>query len=315
MDVLAHMATFVRVVQAGSLSAAARQLHLSPAAVSRQLTGLEAHLGGALLLRSTRRLTVTEAGRRYYERALRILGEVDEASGSVREERRVCGRLTVSAPVTFGMARICPLLPALLRKHPELELDLRLEDRTVNLAAEGVDVAIRTITGPVDGGSLITHLLGAYGRQVVAAPAYLRGREEPRTPEGLLEHQALLHITGDGTYASWAFERAGQQIRVSLQGPLRTNLVYALRDGALAGLGVALLPAWLVADDVRSGRLRVLLADWTASSICIHALHRAELREIARLRAFLEYFREAWAPERETGRTPRGASRRSARPR
>ena len=135
MDLLAQMATFVRVVEAGSLSAAARDLRLSTAAVSRQLGALEESLGGALLLRSTRKLTVTEAGRAYYERASRILRDVDEAQSAVRPRPDVSGLVVMSAPVSFGLTRVSPHLPSLLTRHPELRVDLRLEDRVIDLIA------------------------------------------------------------------------------------------------------------------------------------------------------------------------------------
>lgn len=283
----------MRVVESGSLSAAARHLRLSPAAVSRRLASLERQLGGALVVRTTRRLQVTDAGRRYYEQAVRILRDIEDAQATVRGARAVRGRLRVSAPVTFGLAWVCPAVPALLRKHPELQLDLHLEDRVVDLVAEGLDVAIRIGVEPPESSSVVARRLGRYGRYVVASPAYLRRRPRPKEPTALAAHDALLHVPDDRAVTPWIFSREGREVRVEPRGTLRTNVVFALRDAALAGLGVALLPEWLVADDVAAGRLRVLVSDWSAPRLDVIALHRAELRGAPRVRAFLEHL--AWS--------------------
>jgi DNA-binding transcriptional LysR family regulator len=293
VDLLAQMGTLVRVIESGSLSAAARSLGVSPAAVSRQISDLERRLGGALVVRSTRSLSVTDAGRRYYEHAVRILREVEDAGASVRATRTIRGRLAISAPVTFGLARVFPVLPALLRKHAELELDVRLEDRIVDLVGEGVDIAIRVGSEPPDSTSVVAHSLGRYGRRAVAAPAYLRRRAAPKHPKALETHESLLHVGDDGLVAGWRFVRDGSEERVEPRGALRTNTVFALREAALAGVGIALLPEWLVEEDVAAGRLRVLLPEWSASKVAVIALHRAELKGIPRVRVFLDHVRSA----------------------
>jgi DNA-binding transcriptional LysR family regulator len=301
MDLLSQMATFVRVVEAGSLSSAARGLRLSLPAVSRQLSALEDELGAPLLLRTTRRLTVTEAGRQYYARCLRILREVEEARGEVRAGREVAGRLTVTAPVTFGLSHVTPHLPALLERHPGLHVDLLLEDRVTDLVGEGVDVALRAGIAPPDSTAFMAHPLMTFHRIPVASPRYLKHRGEPKAPEALARHAALVQLPGAGSAGTWHFQREGKEVAVEVTGPLRISAPLALRDAAVAGLGVALLPEWLVAGDVAEGRLQALLPGWGTPPQTLSAVHRMELRGAARVRAFLEHLRGVWGGARARG--------------
>ena len=305
MDLLTQMATFVRVVEAGSLSAAARCEGLSVAAVSRQLADLEARLGVALTLRTTRTLTVTAAGRTYYERAVRILRDVEDAGDAVGAGREPRGVLTVSAPVTFGTACVWPLLPALTARHPRLRIDLRLEDHPVDLVTEGVDVAIRVGLEAPDSAGLIAHVLGSWERWIVASPAHLAAHGTPATPAELSAHEAILHLPG----GPWRLRRGEAVVAVQPPGRLRTNALVAVRDAVLAGHGLGMLPAWLVASEVASGALRRLLADWSLPPVSTFALHRAELRGAARVRALVEHLRRA---PLLPGEPPRRPSRRAA---
>jgi len=298
------MATLVRVVEAGSLSKAARHLRLSTAAISRQLSALETQLGSQLVVRTTRSVTPTAAGEIYCQRARRILAAVEEAHTALPDVREARGLLRVSAPVTFGLSRICPVLPLLLQKNPGLQVELRLEDRAVDLVADGIDLAIRLGTvdegdhGPLPlRGPGVALRFGSYGRYTVAAPSYLRGRRIPKAPSALAAHEALLQVTGDGPARVWRFRRADRQARVVVNGAFCTNVVYALRDAALAGLGVALLPAWLVHEDIAAGRLTRLLPGWSANEVSVVAVYREELRGTARLRALVDGLRTTWRPE------------------
>jgi DNA-binding transcriptional LysR family regulator len=264
---------------------------MSPAAVSRQLSALETRIGSPLLLRSTRHLAVTDVGREYYARCLRILREVDEAQTVARTGQGAAGLLSVSAPVTFGLARIAPLLPALLAAHRALRLDLRLEDRVIDLVGDGVDVAIRAGVAPPNSDALVAHVLQTYGRVVVGSPAYLRRAGEPKEPEALAKHQLLQHLPGGGPISRWSFEREGRQVDVVAQATMRTNALAAIQGAAIAGAGLALLPDWLVDEAVKARRLRVILRDWRTAPVTAFALHRAELRGSARVRTFVEWIR------------------------
>jgi DNA-binding transcriptional LysR family regulator len=297
MDLLTRMATFVRIVEGGSLSAAARRLRLSLPAISRQLRALEDEVGAPLVLRTTRRMTVTDLGREYYERCVRILQQVDDAQASGRRRKAVEGRLVVAASVTFGTLRVAPTLPALLAAHPRLRIDLRVEDRLSNLVGEGIDVALRagSLVPPDTEGVIAVPLVG-YPRVAVAAPTYLRRRGEPKEPAALARHDALVQIAGTGAPATrWRFTRDEREESVVVAEVLACNALIVLRDAAVAGLGVAVLPEWLVARELASGALRTILSAWTCSRSSLSALYRVELRGDARVRALVEHLRAALA--------------------
>lgn len=290
MDLLAKMATFVRVVESGSLSAAARQLRLSPAAVSRQVTGIEDELGVSLLARTTRKLAVTPVGRRYYERCLRILREVDDAQG-IGRGGAVDGPLQVTAPVTFGLARVTPHMQSLLRKHPRLRLDLKLEDRLIDLALEGVDVAIRVgLPLPVST-ELIAHALTSFQRVLVAAPRYLKRAGEPRTPEALAKHDTL----GFSGASGWWLTNGEREARIQHTPQFRCNALHAIRELAVGGAGVALLPDWLVRAELGRAELKRVLPGWAGETVSVNALYRVEHRGAPRVKALIEHLRAEYA--------------------
>ncbi len=238
------MATFTRVVESGGLSSAAKQLGVSSAAVSRRIAALEADLGTQLLARTTRRVVVTPAGLRYYERCLRIQRDVADAhSMSLGEAGDAI--LQVSAPVTFGMARVVPQMGSLIAKHPGLRVGLRLEDRAVDLVVDGVDVAIRMGGAMPNTGDIVGHTLCSLRRILVASPRYLKRRGTPATVEALAKHDALAHEFGDRGDA-FALVSDRREVRVGVHAVFRTNTLHALRDLALLGIGLALLPDWFV---------------------------------------------------------------------
>ncbi len=288
MDLLAQMATFVRVVEGSSLSSAARAQRLSLPAVSRQLRALEAELGVTLVVRSTRQLHVTDAGRRWYEHCLRILRDVEEARDEVRSTKVVRGTLVVSASFTLGPALLVPCLAKLVVKHPHLNVDLRLEDRLVDLVGEGVDVAIRAGTPPPDSTAYVAHPIFSMKRLLVAAPRWLRKHGAPKSIGELARRPCLVQVTPRGTVVRWELSREAEDRTVEVRGPLRSNTPSALRDLAVEGAGIAYLPDWLVAPDIAEGRLKRVLPDWSSRPLSAWAVHRTELRGSPRLRALLE---------------------------
>ncbi len=292
MDVLAKMATFVRVLEAGSLSAAAKQLRISPAAVSRQIATLEAEVGTELLARTTRKMAVTPAGQRYYERCLRILREVDEAQAIGRDA--IAGPLRISAPVTYGIESLAVRLNELVLAHPALQVDLRLEDQVIDLVLEGVDIAIRVATLPPVSTEIIAHRLTEFRRVLVASPVYLRKRGEPKTPEALAKHAALSHAV-DASPAHWQLTDGERTARVGVMVRTASNAGHVLRELARAGAGIALLPAWFVAADLASKRLRQVLGSWSSPPVQVHALYRAQHRNEQRVRLVVEHLRTAYA--------------------
>jgi DNA-binding transcriptional LysR family regulator len=295
VDLLEHMQTFVGVVEGKSLSAAGRAQQSSLSAVSRQLRALEQELGVALVVRSTRRLHVTDAGSQWYAHCVRILRDVREARTSLRSGDGVRGRLTVSASLSFGTVLVVPKLPALTRAHPRLTIDLRLEDHLVDLIGEGVDVALRAGVPPPDSTAYVAHPLMTMERILVASPAWLRKHRVPRTPEELGDATGLIQVTPRGTMIRWALQPTGRpaELRhVEPSGGLRTNAPLALRDWARAGAGIAYIPDWLVQPDLADNSLQRILPQWSSPPITAWAVHRAELRGSPNLKALLAALRQ-----------------------
>jgi DNA-binding transcriptional LysR family regulator len=294
MDLLAQMDTFVRVVEMGSLSGAARRTGQSLAAVSRQMTALEAELGGALLIRTTRKLSITDAGRAFHERCLRVLAEVDGARQSVRGDRAMRGRLVVSAPVSLGIARAEALF-GLTGAHPSLSIDLRLEDRVVDLVAECVDVAIRVGIAPPDSSVYVAHTLRPVQRVIVAAPQWLAKHGRARHPNALASHAALLHLPAAGEGDTWVLRHEnGDEARVPMKAAMRSNALVVLRDLAIAGHGVAMVADFLVTEALARGTLERVLPTWEGPHATAYVVHPAALRGSAKIRALVERMRIAW---------------------
>ncbi len=288
MDLLAQMETFVRVVEGKSLSAAARSLGLSLPAVSRQLRALETELGASLIARSTRRLSITDSGREWYAHCVRVLRDVEVAKESVRESPHVRGTLVVSSSLTFGTSFVVPRLATLRARHPELSVELRLEDRLVDLIGERVDLALRAGPPPPDSTAFVAHRIATMHRVLVASPRWLKKHGSVREPEQLAARECLVQVALGGELVRWTLHRGKEQRTVAVAGHLRTNAPSALRALALDGLGVAMLPDWLVADDLADNRLRRVLPDWSSSPIPAWAIHRTELRGNPRVMALLE---------------------------
>jgi DNA-binding transcriptional LysR family regulator len=224
---------------------------------------------------------------------LRILRDVDDAQGIGRGDA-VDGLLQVSAPVTFGLARVVPHLSSFIAAHPGLRLDLRLEDRLIDLVLDGVDVAVRVGSPPPDSAELVAHRLMSFRRVMVASPGYLRRVGEPKTPEALVKYDALTYAGGTAS-DRWALRSAEREAHVQVNVTFRSNALHALRELAVNGAGVALLPDWLVADEVERRALRVLLSGWQTEPVPVNAIHRTEHRGSRRVRALIDHLRAAYA--------------------
>jgi DNA-binding transcriptional LysR family regulator len=290
MDRLEGMAVFVKVAELGGFSAAAQAMGLSKSAVSKQVSAMEERLGVRLLNRTTRRLALTEAGEAYRDWCARILQEVEEAeleAGRHGSEPR--GRLKVSAPMTFGFLHLSPMIPEFLARHPLVEVDLTLDDRIVDLLAEGFDLALRI--GSMRDSSLVARRL-ATARQVCAAsPAYLAARGAPAEPEDLQRH-ACLRYTYTRAPDLWEFVRGGEVRAVRVHGSFRANNGDALRTAALRGLGVVFLPDFIVGDDLERGALVRLLTAWDTAEVPIQAVWPSQRHLSAKLRAFIDFLGE-----------------------
>jgi DNA-binding transcriptional LysR family regulator len=293
MDFVARLGVLRAVVERGSISAAAAGLGVSVSTASRALGALERDLGVHLVARTTRRMKLTEAGTRLYDRARRIALELEQARSELAGPRGVTGRLVVSVSVTLGLRRLVPSLPELARRHPGLQLDVRLEDHPVDLIAAGVDLAIRAGGALAARNSLVARRLITSPTWLVAASGYLHRRGAPARPDELASHDVLVHLGQAGPSDRWTLKQGGRPITVSVRGPLRSTTMLALHAAAVGGMGIAWLPVWLVHADVASGSLVRVLAGCELSPFQVHAIYRDDLRNDARVAAFLSHARVA----------------------
>ncbi|TIT62542.1 MAG: LysR family transcriptional regulator, partial [Mesorhizobium sp.] len=246
-------AAFVAVAESGSITEAARRMALSKSVISERLSELERGLGTKLLDRTTRKLSITETGRSFYERAKRIMQEVADASAEIAERRgELAGPLRIAAPTSFGILHLGPALYGFLAKHPGIELTLDLDDRFVSIVADGYDAILRH--GPVvDDGPVIVRKLASSRRFLVAAPDYLETFGRPGTVEDLKRHKGIIYSIRGA--ADWRFKVSRRLMTVRPQTTLRVNNGILMRDAALAGLGLALLPAYFIQAEIADGRL------------------------------------------------------------
>jgi DNA-binding transcriptional LysR family regulator len=281
------MEAFVRVVDAGSFSGAARLLRVGQPAVSKTIAQLEDRLGVRLLLRSTHGLTPTEAGRSYYERAKRAIEEADEAEHAARGAgANLTGRLRVCAAVTFSRLHVLPRLPLFLQQHPQLDVDFVLDDRNIDLIEEGIDVALRM--GRLADSSLTARKLGHSPRRVFASPAYLERMGEPRIPADLAGHQAVIYEQrGGGT--EWTFHRDGTTASVAMQGRVRVTAAEGVREAVFAGLGLAIASEWMFAPELASGTVRTVLGEWSLPAVDLWAVYPTGRQASAKARAFAAF--------------------------
>lgn len=287
MDRMTAMETFVRVVEAGSFSRAARHLRVGQPAVSKTVAQLEDRLGVRLLVRSTRGLATTEAGQAYYERAKRAIEEADEAELSARGAGSgLTGRLRVCAAVTFASLHIIPLLPEFLDAHPDLDLEVVLDDRAIDLVHEGIDVAFRM--GTLAESALTVRRIGRAPRLVVGTPDYFARFGTPRTPGDLAGHQAVVYGR-QGDAAAWTFRRDDDEAAVAVRSRLKVTAAEGVRAAVLAGLGLAAASRWMFAPDLDSGRVQAVLTDWALPPVDLWAVFPAGRTATAKARALVAF--------------------------
>lgn len=296
MDRLTSMAVFVRVAEVGSFAAAAGDMGLSPQMVAKHVVHLEDRLGTALINRTTRRQSLTDVGRAYYDRCRLILSETAAADALAQEMRsRPTGVLRVNAPVTFGAFSLAPLITRYLARYPEMQVDLTLNDRFVDPLEEGYEVMIRI--GPVEDAALIAHPLVPYRLIACAAPAYLERRGMPASPSDLKAHDCLIYGQGAvGTVCRWQFFRDGHMAEVDAGGRFRSNDWKALLQAAIDGFGITLGPESILAGEVAAGRLVRILPDHEGPARPMHVLYPAGRRPTIKVRSFVDAVREAFAP-------------------
>ncbi len=284
------IAAFVAVAEAGSISEAARRLHLAKSVVSERLAELERLLGASLIRRTTRKLVLTEDGQAFLERAARIVREVEEAAADIAERRgELVGPLRLSAPVTFGRLHLGPALYPFLARHPRIELALELDDRRVDVA-DGYDAVLRH--GVMTDSRLIAWRLAASRRVLVASPAYLARAGRPADAAALEGHRGIFY-TNRGV-ADWRFPGAGGTVIVRAEAALRVNHGDMMHDAAVAGLGIALLPMFIAHTAIAEGRLVALDVGLTAEPEFVFLAHPEGRRPSAKLRALGDHLRHAF---------------------
>lgn len=292
VDLLKAMEMYVAVVEAGSLAAAAERLDTSNAAISRHLAALEDHLGARLLNRTTRRLSMTDAGVEFQARAQQILADVMEAE-AVTGAKAVSpnGLLRISAPLSFGISRLGQWLPGFLARYPGLRLDVDLSDRLVDLATDGIDVAVRIARTPAST-NVVSRRIAPVAMTICAAPAYLDRMGRPGEPSQLANHETLSFsylATGD----SWSLvHRDGRQASVRIRPHVHASNGDILRDLAAQGLGVIVQPDFIVEKDIAAGRLEPILEGWNMPDFSLYAVYLSRKFLPAKVRVFIDYLVE-----------------------
>jgi DNA-binding transcriptional LysR family regulator len=285
------IASFVAVAESGSISEAARRLRLSKSVVSERLAELERSLGAGLLHRTTRKLTLTEDGTAFLERANRIVQEIEAATSDMAERRgTISGALRISAPVTFGRMHLGPALYPFLADHPDLQLTLDLDDRRVDAAADGYDAVLRN--GPIADSRLMAWRLAPSRRVLVASPAYLKDHGKPASIEDLEQHRGIFYINRG--VADWRFPSIGGTVIVRGKMGLGLNNGDMLRDAAIAGLGIALIPMFAVGAQVVAGELETIDIGVQPELEYIHIAHPDGRRPSVKLRALADHLRAAF---------------------
>ena len=292
MDRLTAMETFVHVVETGSFSAAAKRLGIGQPAVSKSIAQLEARLAVRLVLRSTRGLSPTEAGLAFFEKAKRAIDEANAADDAARGAGAgLSGNLRVSASVTFARMYIIPQLGAFLAQYPEITVDVILDDRSLNLVEEGIDVALRM--GNLDDSNLTARKIGESPCVILATPAYFERCGEPATPEDLMQHEAIIYTRGEG--AHWSFTQGDTAYPVVAHGRVRVTAAEGVRAAVLSDLGLTLSSTWMFAPELASGEVKTVLTDWKLPARDLWAVFPTGRMASAKARAFVAYVEQLLA--------------------
>jgi DNA-binding transcriptional LysR family regulator len=290
MDRLAAMQAFVLVVDSGSFSATARRLNVGQPAVSKGVALLEDRLGVKLLVRTTRGLTPTEAGLNYYERARRSIEEAEEAEQAARGAGRgLKGKLRVCAAVTFARIHLMPRIPEFLARHPDLEMEVVLDDRSIDLVQEGIDVGLRI--GRLADSTLIAQRIASGRHAVLGTPAYFARAGEPTAPGDLSTHETVIYAQGAGGPV-WTFRRGGAELVLTLKGRLRVTAAEGVRAAVLANAGIAITSEWMFAPEIADGTVKAVLRDWELPAIDLWAVFPAGRTATTKARTFATFVRE-----------------------
>jgi len=304
---------FLRVYDAGSISSAARSLDLSVAVASQRLRALERSLGVRLFHRTTRSLTPTAEGAALAEQGRPLVDDLQSLMSNLRQAGSgIAGTLRLTTSTTFARHYVSPLLPAFMRRHPQLKLSIDLSDQVHDLVTAGFDLALRI--GALDDSSLVARRLAVNCRVLCASPAYLRQRGHPQRAEELSQHDCLLLVGTQGRNDVWRLlDKRGREVAVRVGGPLESSQGEVLRDAAVAGLGIAVHSTWHVVDDLRAGRLVAVLPDYHLPDTGIYAVTPQRRLVPARVKAFVDFMAEQLGDVPPWEREPAPARRRTSR--
>jgi len=281
------MTAFAAVADMGGFTAAAAKLGLSRAAISKSVMQLEAHLGTRLLNRTTRRVSLTEIGRIYHERCKDILRDIEEVDAIASDHGDIPqGLLRISAPTSFGIRHLSQAIPTYLQQHPQVRISLSYSDRFVDLVSEGIDVAVRIAN--LQDSSLIARKVTACRRILCASPSYLQQRGEPKVPQDLALHPCLVY-SNEAKAETWTLHGPNGIETVNVNGPLCADNGDILCASAMAGLGITLLPTFIVGAEIRAGRLIPVLAQYTPSEIAMYTIFPSRRYMAARVRTFVDF--------------------------
>lgn len=286
MDRINCMKSFVRAVETGSFSAVAREMETTQPTISKQIAELEEYLDVQLLIRSTRNLSLTDEGARFYEHCQKILEAVAEAETSIGRRQKPSGLLRVNCPVAFGQFQIVPRIKAFLDRYPDIKVDLIMNDRFVDLVEEGVDLAIRI--GELNDTSLIAHKIGTARRVTIGSISYFEKAGEPQQPEDLVHYNCIVY-TELSTGNEWHFKGIKELVKVKVKGNFQTNNSTAIREAVLSGLGIAVSPIWLFSDLVNHQKVKVVLKDYQPTPLPIHAVYRRSRFQPAKVSCFINF--------------------------
>ncbi len=294
MDRLKQIDSFVRVAQKGSLTAAGQSEGVAPAVIGRRIDALEEHLGVKLLVRTTRRITLTHEGSAFLEHAQRLLADLASAEASVAAGGlRATGSLRLTAPAGFGRRHVAPLVPRFLAQHPDLHISLNLSDRVVDIVHEGVDVAIRV--GDLPDSNLVSQRLADNRRLCVAAPSYLQRAGTPRHPSELARHDCLVLSSDASQSRGWAFQIDEQTVHLRPSGRLDCSDGQVLHEWCRAGLGIAWRSTWEVEQEIARGELVAVLQDYMAPPNGIFAVFAQRKHLPVRVRLWIDYVKQTYA--------------------
>ncbi len=295
MDRFTAMKIFVRIIQMGSFTAVAAEMSMTQSSISKKIAALEANLGATLFTRSNRQILLTEVGANYYEHCLSILSELEEAEAQTKDYAlKPTGNLRVNVPVAFGRIHVTPYLPEFMRTYPDIKIELNCLDRKVDLLNDGFDLVIRI--GHLADSNLVARKLGESPRVIVASPEYLKVHGTPKNLQDLKQHQCLVY-TNLATLNIWHFWHNKKEVRVQVDAAMQTNSSDAILECALSGLGLAVMPNWLIQDKLDAGTLCTVLDNYVPTLFPINAVYPQNHYTPLKVRCFINFIKEKYSQD------------------